>query len=56
MSFEDKQLACSDCWIIARNAERNRIITLIELIDLRGEWHDASFKQHLISLINGENK
>ena len=37
MSFEDKQHVCSDCWVIATAAERERIIKLIESAGCDGE-------------------
>lgn len=39
-----------------RKAEQERIIKLLEVADLKGEWHDQNFKQMLINLIKGENK
>ena len=62
MSFEDKQTVCSDCWITARDAERERIIKLLEdnLHDWTSGIHLLNLKvagiDDLIALIKGENK
>lgn len=67
MSFEDKEYVCSDCWITARDAERERIIKLLEEHMPNSSDHDFVgceceyptnnwYNNHLIALIKGENK
>lgn len=70
MSFEDKQHVCSDCWITARNVERERIIKLIEEhshdIPTMGACYDTDRPdfillprediEELLADIKGENK
>lgn len=60
MSFEDKQHVCSDCWITARDAERERIVKLLEDQQIRfisnGFWTEGVAVRASIALIKGENK
>lgn len=70
MSFEDKQHVCSDCLVIARDAERERIIKLLEThahdIPTMGACYDMERPDfiklpredidELIADIKGENK
>ena len=60
MSYEDKQQVCSDCWITARDAERERIIELLkddcECIFEINQYYFGCHNHQLIALIKGENK
>lgn len=59
MSFEDKQTTCSDCWITARDAERERIIKLLETLWQKTQGTDLPAVVVLpeaIAVIKGENK
>ena len=59
MSFEDKQHVCSDCYIIATKAERERIIKLLERLWEKAQGTDLPAVVALpeaIALIKGENK
>lgn len=57
MSFEDKQTTCSDCWITARDAERERIIKLLgDECCQSGDCRCSVSIDWLIALIKGENK
>ena len=66
MSFEDKQNVCSDCWVTARDAERERIIKLLEaeMEHALGDDGRCLYTNHyrevcncdMIALIKGENK
>ena len=70
MSFEDKQHVCSDCYIIATKAERERIIKILEALlltgpqpnmenDMLGSFSHAMHNQmirNMVALIKEENK
>lgn len=70
MSFEDKQHVCSDCWVVATAAERERIIKLLEEMPwqiysgvgidgkpIESVWTPkVLIREDAIALIKGENK
>ena len=57
MSFEDKQHVCSDCYIIATKAERERIIKLLDdIYDYPQGWNYSDPIASVIALIMGDDK